>query len=111
MQSAFRGFFVFAVDKKPIRRTNAEIILGRPMAFILFATLVGVMEQKKKMPESRHPMAARTRHRQREESCASHIGKLTGAKHDAALKWLWPFTFAGKEHRMTEKDYQTCPAF
>jgi len=51
VQSAFRGFFVSEVDKRPIRRTNAEIILGRHiciyLAFILFATLVGVMEQKK----------------------------------------------------------------
>jgi len=39
VQSAFRGFFVFAVDKRPI--------LGRHIAFILFATLVGVMKQKK----------------------------------------------------------------
>ena len=49
--------------------------------------------------------------RQREESFASHIGKLTGAKHDAALKWLWSFSFAGKEHRMTEKDCESCPPF
>jgi len=29
--------------------------------------------------------------RQREDFCAAHIGKLTGPKHEAALKWFHAF--------------------
>jgi len=66
----------------------------------LFATLVGVMEQKKENArKADFQWLQELAIRQREESCASHIGKLTGAKHDAALKWWWSFSFAGKEHR------------
>ena len=87
--------------------------LAAIFAFILFATLVGVMEQKKEdARKADMEWLQELAIRQREASCASHIGKLTGAnKHDAALKWSWSFSFAGKEHRMTEKDCQTCPAF
>ncbi len=87
--------------------------LAAIFAFILFATLVGVMEQKKEdARKADMQWLQELAIRQREESCESHIGKLTGAnKHDAAWKWSWSFSFAGKEHRMTEKDCQTCPAF
>ena len=70
--------------------------LAAIFAFILFATLVGVMEQKKRCRKADIQWLQELATRQREESCASHIGKLTGAKHDAALKWLWSFSFAGK---------------
>lgn len=50
--------------------------------------------------------------RQRENSCASHIGELKGAKHEAALKWWRSQSFAveGKEHRISEEDLKTCLA-
>ncbi len=82
------------------------------LIFILLAVTVGLVEQRKENARKADIQWAKEfAIRQREDSCASHIGKLTGAKHKAALKWMWSFSLAGKEHRMTEKDFETCLAF
>ena len=82
------------------------------LIFILLAVTVGLVEQRKEnVRKADIQWAKEFAIRQREDSCASHIGKLTGAKHKAALKWMWSFSLAGKEHRMTEKDFETCLAF
>ncbi len=82
------------------------------LIFILLAITVGLVEQRKENARKADIQWAKEfAIRQREDSCASHIGKLTGAKHKAALKWMWSFSLAGKEHRMTEKDFETCLAF
>ncbi len=83
--------------------------LAGMFVFVLLAVTVGVVEQRKGNARKADIQWVKDfTIRQREESCASHIGKLTGAKHKAALKWMWSFSLAGKEHRMTEKDFETC---
>ena len=85
--------------------------LAAIFAFILFATLVGVMEQKKEdARKADMQWLQELATRQREESCASHIGKLTGAKHDAALKWLWSLFLRGQRTSNDRKGLRDLPA-
>jgi len=45
----------------------------------------------------------------RKMDCASHIGKLKGSKHDAALLRFRPFF--DDNYTMTEEDLKTCEEF
>lgn len=81
-------------------------------AFVLLVVIVGLVDYRKEQARKADiELLKELTIRQREDFCSAHIGKLSGSKHEAALKWVHSFSLQGQEHRMTDEDLRTCLAF